>query len=371
MKIIRIEVYGLTIPLDYVYRFSGGRILSKIDSTIVAVTTDGGLIGWGEACPCGNNYLPNFAGGIRAGLEVVGPGLIGMKALHTQRVYDRMNQLLVGHGYAKSAIDVACWDLLGKATGMAVYELLGGDHGEPTPIVAGVPALTPEESIQRINDFRGWGCRNFSCKLKGDVEADLNRMNAILDQARPGERYICDANGGYATLGAIEMANAMTRLGVVVEQPCARIDECSAVREATGCQMILDEPINGIDDLLEAARTRTADVYNLKVTRLGGISPLKKMCDLAISLNVPVTVQDAGGTDITRAALAHVAHALPPRFRHSVYDPYDWHSVFISEGRGAVVEDGLMTPHAAPGLGVEPDLEMLGAPLAVYDDSQA
>lgn len=367
IKIEKILVYQLTIPLDYVYEISGGRMLTEIDSTIVGVYTNSGLIGWGESCPCGNNYLPNFPGGIRAGLDVVGPGLIGGNPLHVQRVYDRMNHLLAGHGYAKSAIDMACWDLLGKSTGLAVYELLGGDYGQPTPIVVGVPALTPDESIQRINEFRARGCRIFSSKAKGDPRGDLERMTVIMSQALPGENYICDANGGFTTLAAIETAKALREMNVVVEQPCSRIDECRVVRETTGCRMVLDEPINGIDDLFNAIQTRAADVLNLKVTRLGGISPLWRMIQTAISLNTPVTVQDAGGTDITRAALAHVAHALPPKFRHSVYDPYDWHSRFISEGRGAVVHDGSMSPHDTPGLGVEPDPDILGVPVAVYE----
>jgi L-alanine-DL-glutamate epimerase-like enolase superfamily enzyme len=68
------------------------------------VSADTGLVGWGEACPCGNNYLPNFPAGIRAGLDLLAPGLIGENPLHIQRVYARMDHLLAGHDYAKSAI---------------------------------------------------------------------------------------------------------------------------------------------------------------------------------------------------------------------------------------------------------------------------
>ena len=366
MKIATISVYRLELPLNYEYKFSGNRSLSRLDSTIVAVTTDDGVTGWGEACPCGNNYLPNFPGGIRAGINVIAPDLIGENPLHVQRVYDRMDWTLPGHAYVKSALDMACWDILGKVAGLAVCELLGGDYGVPTPIVAGVPAMTPEDTAARIDDFRSWDCRMFSCKLKGDPEADIARMRAILAEARPGETYICDANGGLLTFDAISLVQSLADLDVAIEQPCATIEECHAVRVATGCRMILDEPINTIDDLLQATKNRTGDVFNLKVTRTGGISKLRSLRDLSISLGVPVTIQDAGGTDITRAAIAHLAQSTPPKYRHSVYDPLDWQSLTTSRDAGAVVENGCMSPRQAPGLGVEPALEIIGEPIAVY-----
>ena len=133
MSISRIEkvaIYRLEIELDYTYEFSCGRSLSSIDSTIVEITTADGLTGWGEACPCGNNYLPNYPAGIRAGSGVIAPELIGENPLHIQKLYDRMEWLLPAHAYVKAAIDMACWDVLGKSPGLGVV---------PVPAVIGDP----------------------------------------------------------------------------------------------------------------------------------------------------------------------------------------------------------------------------------------
>lgn len=131
MKITRIEVYHLELPLTHPYRLSGGRLLfERLDSTFVRVATDSGLAGWGEGCPWGSTYLPAFPGGIRAGIAELAPAVLGLDPRRTDVVNTAMDLALPGHGYVKSPIDQACWDILGKATGLPASELLGGDTGE-------------------------------------------------------------------------------------------------------------------------------------------------------------------------------------------------------------------------------------------------
>ena len=121
MKITRIEVHQIELPLEHPYSLSGGRLLfEKLDSTVVAVTTDEDLTGWGEGCPWGSTYLPAFGKGIRAGLEEIAPQMLGQDPRRIDQINRLMDKALPGHPYIKSAIDVACWDLLGKVTGKPV-----------------------------------------------------------------------------------------------------------------------------------------------------------------------------------------------------------------------------------------------------------
>ena len=123
----RIEVFGYDLTYahgDYV--MSSGRVVNVLPSTVVRISTRGGIDGYGEACPLGQTYLPAFGEGARAALRELAPALIGVDAANLAAVGAAMDATLRGHEYAKSAIDVACWDVLGKAVGQPVATLLGG-----------------------------------------------------------------------------------------------------------------------------------------------------------------------------------------------------------------------------------------------------
>src|SRR5262245_38119609 len=125
MKITRISCYRIDLPLrEGSYKWSGGKSVTVFDSTIVAVETDAGVVGYGEVCPLGPFYLPAYANGVRAGIRELGPHLIGEDPTQLAKLNRRMDAALQGHAYVKSGIDMACWDILGKATGFPVCVLL-------------------------------------------------------------------------------------------------------------------------------------------------------------------------------------------------------------------------------------------------------
>lgn len=127
MKISQIDVYQVDLPYaGGTYRLSGGREYTSFDATIVRITTDTGITGFGESTPFGATYVAAHALGVRAGIAEIAPHLIGLDPRRVDRVYDAMDASLVGHAHAKAAIDVACWDVFGKAVGMPVCDLLGG-----------------------------------------------------------------------------------------------------------------------------------------------------------------------------------------------------------------------------------------------------
>ena len=124
MKINAITVYQLTLPLTKPYRLSGGRLLFKeLDSTFVRIDTDAGISGWGEGCPWGVTYLPGHGRGARAAIAELAPALLGLDPRRTDLINREMDLALPGHPYAKSPLDIACWDILGKFTGMPICEL--------------------------------------------------------------------------------------------------------------------------------------------------------------------------------------------------------------------------------------------------------
>ncbi len=127
MRITGIKTYGVELPLhEGSYKWSGGNFVDVFDSTVVEISTDTGLAGYGEVCPLGPAYLPAYAAGARTGIAELAPHLLGGDPTALGVINQRMDQALRGHPYVKSALDMACWDILGKLCGQSVSVLLGG-----------------------------------------------------------------------------------------------------------------------------------------------------------------------------------------------------------------------------------------------------
>ena len=115
------------LPLkEGLYTWANGKFVEVLDSTVVAIETDEGIVGYGECCPLGSAYLPSYAVGVRAGLLELAPYLIGADPCNVNEINHLMDEALREHPYAKSPIDIACWDISGKSANLPIYSLLGG-----------------------------------------------------------------------------------------------------------------------------------------------------------------------------------------------------------------------------------------------------
>src|SRR5579862_9193541 len=127
MKIIGVRAYKVDLPLhEGAYKWSGGNYVHVFDSTVAEIRTDEGISGYGEICPLGPAYLPAYAAGARTGIATLSPSLIGLDPSELGVINDQMDRAMRGHPYVKSALDIACWDILGKSSGKPVCTLLGG-----------------------------------------------------------------------------------------------------------------------------------------------------------------------------------------------------------------------------------------------------
>ena len=361
MKIQRIRAYRVELPLhEGSYKWSGGKSVSVFDSTVVEVETDAGLVGYGEVCPLGPFYLPAYAAGVRAGLAELGPHLLGEDPLQLGKLNRRMDAALKGHPYVKSGIDMACWDLLGKATGQPVCTLLGGRYGEDFPLYRAISQESPEAMAGRVAGYRAEGYRRFQLKVGGDPAVDVARIRAVAERLQPGDRLIADANTGWLMHDALRVVRAVRDVDVYIEQPCLSYEECLSVRRHTDHPFVLDEVIDSVDVLLRGHADRAMDVVNLKISKLGGLTKTRQARDLCVSLGVAMTLEDSWGGDIVTAAIAHLAHSTPPEFLFTATDFNSYVTVSIADGAPRRVE-GRMAASTAPGLGVVPRRDVLGA----------
>ncbi|HSE74506.1 MAG TPA: mandelate racemase/muconate lactonizing enzyme family protein [Dongiaceae bacterium] len=312
MRITRIDVFALRYTIaGGTFSMSGGKSAAQQDSTIVRVETDEGLVGWGEQCGFSPRYLAAYGEGVRSALTLIAPAVIGLDPRRVQRVYDAMDGALKGHLYAKAAIDIACWDLLGRATGLPLRDLLGGAYREQLPLYIGIGIDTPERMRAACERARAAGYRRIQLKVGSDALTDITRINSCLEVLDGFERVIADANGFWSQHEAARVVAALDDRDIFFEQPCATMDECAAVRRRSRRPFILDESIEGMDDLLRARQNDAADAVMLKFSRFGGITPICRARDLAIQLGFAMTIEDSAGGDIVSAAMAQIGATIP------------------------------------------------------------
>jgi len=364
MRIERVDVYGY--DLTYVhgsYVMSGGRVIETLPSTVVRITTDDGVEGFGETCPLGPAYLPSHGAGARAALQELGPALLGLDPREPAILADRMDAALLGHAYAKSAVDAACWDALGRATGLPICTLLGGRRQESFPLYIAVPLGPVDEMAACVEARRAEGIHHFQLKLGADPREDAARVRAVLEATTDEEVVIADANGGWRLQDAVVAARLLEGLDrVFFEQPCPTLEECLYVRRLTTLPMVLDEVISDTASFLRAWREDAMEAVNLKVSKVGGLTRARQLRELAETLGIRLTVEDTWGGDLVTAAVAHLAASVQPELLFTVSFMNDWTREHVA-GYEPRSRDGVGAAPTGPGLGVEVDLEALGEPL--------
>src|SRR5205085_3331949 len=342
MRIRRIAAWQVDLPLhEGSYKWSGGKSVTVFDSTIVAVETDTGLVGYGEVCPLGPAYLPAYAAGVRAGLAELAPKLLGEDPTQLAKLNRAMDAALKGHPYVKSAVDVACWDLLGKGAGLPVCVLLGGRYGDDFLLYRAISQEAPEAMAARVAGYRAEGYRRFQLKVGGDPADDIARIRAVADKLQPGDRLVADANTGWLMHDAMRVVRGVGDVDVYIEQPCLSYEECLSVRRHCGHPFVLDESIDSIDVLLRGHADGAMDVVNLKISKLGGLTKTKQARDLCVSLGIAMTLEDSWGGDIVTAAIAHLAHSTPSELRFTATDFNSYVTVSTAQGAPSRV-DGRM-----------------------------
>ena len=352
MRIARVFAHRVELPLkEGCYKWSGGKSVTVFDSTIVGVETDTGLVGYGEVCPLGPFYLPAYAEGVRAGLRELAPHVMGLDPRELLKLNHRMDAALKGHPYVKSGIDMACWDLLGRVTGLPVCVLMGGRFGDAVRLYRAISQESPEEMAASVARYRDEGYTRFQLKVGGDPDQDIERIRQVRAILRPTDRLVADANTGWTQHEAMRVVRAVRDLDVYIEQPCLTYDECVSVRRHTDHPFVLDENVDGLDVLLRARADRAMDVVNLKISKLGGLTKTKQARDLCVSMGIAMTLEDSWGGDVTTAAIAHLAHSTPEEFRFTSTDFNSY--VTVSTASGAPRrENGYMRASTVPGLGV-------------------
>ena len=368
MTIKRIVIWQADLPLAKPYYLSGGRLKFEVlDSTIVRIDTNDGVSGYGESCPWGNTYLPAHGSGVRAAMQILAPALLGGDALALETINRTMDSALPGHLYAKSALDIACWDILGKTAALPLWRLLGGDRPVPVPINSSISTATADEMLRDIRAASADGYRVHSAKIGGDSAAtDIVRINAIEAGMPPGESVTYDINRAWLPGVAIQVLNSVAARGWI-EQPCETLSECAFVASRVRQPILLDECLHTPEEHFTAWKNRACAGIKLKPNRVGGLTKARQLRDFAVSVGWQMHIEDVGGSVLADTVAIHLAASAPAENRLASWLCHAHLSKDVAPGQGARNTDGLATPPSSAGIGVVPDENLLGEPLAVYE----
>ena len=367
MKITSISVYQVDLPLEHPYWLSGGRLKFEcLDATFVKIETDAGITGWGEGTPWGHTYVPAHGPGIRAGIETMASFVLGLDPRRVLDVERAMDLALPGHLYAKSPIDMACWDIAGKAAGLPIADLMGGGSRTPRPIASSVGAKTVEETREVIQRYRDRGYVAHSVKIGGDVERDVARIRDVEAIRLPGEIVLYDVNRGWTRQQALRVMQATEDLKVMFEQPGETLDDIAAIRPLHSAPVSVDESLVTLQDAARIARDGLAEVFGIKLNRVGGLTKAARMRDVALAHGIDMFVMATGGSVLADTEALHLAATIPDINCHAVWACQDMLTVDIAGGRGPRNKAGHLHLPEEPGLGVEPNEDQLGHPVAVY-----
>jgi L-alanine-DL-glutamate epimerase-like enolase superfamily enzyme len=384
MKIERIYSRPIRIPLKRFFYNSegagtkrewGGR-LSRVtpkrpspilEYVLVHIETDEGLTGIGEA-PADIGFFGQALEQIQVAVDdYLGPLLVGKEPFDIPALMDHID--FRENSSAKSGIDMALHDLVGKAQGKSVCELLGGRKQERVPVAIEIAGGSAEDMANECRKYMKMNVRAFKPKIGSIPEKDAERLRAIRDAVGPDVSLRADANRGFTPDEAIAFCRLIERDGIhleILEQPVEAYDlpGMARVRAAVNTPIEADESCFGPHDAEAVIRAEAADVLNIKVGKAGGLVGCMKIAELAKQAGLECVLGTAFGVGLGIAAKLHLAAAIGNYSGAVEFTELGLHGPLLlgqadKDLALPLDEDGCLPVPTGPGLGVELDYEQI------------
>ncbi|MTD30904.1 mandelate racemase/muconate lactonizing enzyme family protein [Planomicrobium sp. YIM 101495] len=313
MKITKATLYAVRFPLKEPFIISYATY-PDMPAVILELETDTGLIGFGESVADEHVTGEFFLGAFENLKEVLVPAILGMNPFDIEAIHAKMDSALVRNPAAKAAVDIACFDLMGKATGLPVYQLIGGKTNErltyPKVLSIESPEIMATKAVQAIED----GYTSLKLKVGADkAQDDVDRIKAVREAVGPAVPIRVDVNQGWKTPGIASAAvRQLEGLDLSwIEQPIRMSDlhGLAEIRTKTAVPIMADESLQTMEDLLEIIRLGAADVINIKLMKCGGIYPAAQLAKTAEAAGLACQVGSMVESSVGSAAGYHTAMA--------------------------------------------------------------
>jgi L-alanine-DL-glutamate epimerase-like enolase superfamily enzyme len=365
MKINQIEAIPVNVPLKPELRTKtshGEHATSPY--VIVRVHTDDGLIGLGEATVAPRWTGETSIGCVAAINGLIAPALVGEDATQITKLTQQMNRVIKLNPFMKSGIEMALWDLAGKAAGVPVYQLLGGKVRESMPIKMVIGAFDVPHAVSLAERFLNDGVRCLKVKVGPDPEQDIERVRAVRERAGSDIPIGIDANCGWSVTQAGQMLRRLAEFDILFAEqpiPVENIADMPALRRQSSIPIMADESVFTVHDAWQLTRSHAADILSVYPGKHGGIQATLEIANIAKAAGIVCSMGSNLELGIATAAMLHVGAAVPTvaselypgDFIGPLYHEADLLKTPLTlRPSSAVVPEG-------PGLGVELDEDQL------------
>lgn len=354
MKITGIRLGTLSVPLRVPFK-TALRTVERVEDVIVAVLTDTGAVGYGEAPPTGvitGDTTGAIVGAIR---DHIGKSIIGRDVDELEEVLQTIQRCIVKNASAKAAVDMAVWDLYGQLYRIPVYKLMGGARKQIVTDIT-ISVNDPEEMARdAVNALsRGYDC--LKVKVGANPALDVARLTAIREVAGPEIKVRIDANQAWKPKEAVKLLNQMQEKGLdleFVEQPVAAhdLEGLRYVTEHSYVPVLADESVFSPEDAVRIMERRAADFINIKLMKCGGLYNALKIASAAEIYGVECMIGCMLEAKISVNAAVAIACAKNIITKVDLDGP-----VLCSEDPiqgGAVFREKDITVSDLPGLGIQ------------------
>lgn len=363
MKIVQVEAIPLDIQFTQTFSF-GTTDRKRSPNVILTLTTDDGLVGFGEACP-----VPAFTGETQESIvkvvaERVQPLLIDADPLAREPLIRSLERQLLGCPFTLTAVDIALWDLAGKALQQPISTLLGGRFHQRLTVHGSIGMGSAESMARTALQQVEQGFRTLKLYAgREELETDIARLSAVRAEVGPDIAFMLDVNGLWNSGTCLRALPKLAGLGVtLLEQPVPAWDgpgQAEVMRNST-IDIAADEAVFAAYDVARIGRERCASVINLGLSKLGGLLRARECATVARASGLGVMVGSVLELGIASVAGLHLAAALP-ELAHPSYllGPLKYERQITSPE--IVVDQGEMRVPNGPGLGVDVDTELINA----------
>lgn len=366
MNITKAEITLLGVGLKFARSNARGFSVKPgipVHIILLRLHTDEGIVGIGEIKSNVRTQPESYQSIIAAIRDYYGPAILGADPFDLEKIMAKCDGLLPGNSYAKMAIDVALHDVMGKASGVPLYKLLGGLYCDSIPLEWSLGMNQTDEMVREATGaVEKFGIKCISVKVAGPHgwKQDVKNVRAVRQALGDDIDLGIDGNEGYSPAVAIRAIRRMEEYDLYyVEQPVPRwdLEGMARVRHAVATPIMADE---GVFTLQEAARNiqfGAVDIICIKLPKHGGLLRSKKIAAVAEASYIPVNLGSYGEAGIGAAAAAHfyvsTKNMMPAA--EFIISIANLENDLLTEETKFVIKDGCTMVPQGPGLGVELD----------------
>ncbi|WP_243291600.1 dipeptide epimerase [Bacillus sp. FJAT-47783] len=351
MKIKSIELFGIRLPFITPFIVSY-HTYNDMPSIIVKIETDDGLIGYGEGTPDEHVTGEEWKSTYEMIKNILAPELIGENPFNIEKIHEKMNKKIYGAPTAKAAIDIACYDLMGKAANQPVYNLLGGKYRDSLKIAKVISILESNEMASIAKEAIANGYKELKLKVGTDKQKDVERIRAVREAVGSGIPIRVDANQGWMySSDALYVLQRVKDCDIDwIEQPVLAddMDALLEVKEKTLIPVMIDEGLHGNKEMREVISKRAADKINIKLMKCGGLFPATKLVHQAEMAGLTCQIGSMVESSVASSAGLHLATAKKNILSNELTGPL----MFSKDIGNLTYEPPHITIPDTPGLGI-------------------